>query len=52
MTCDDTNLASITVIERCGGELQDTFVDEARPVPKRRYWVPTNGRRDINSSER
>ena len=41
LTCDDTNLASIAVIERCGGELQDVFVDESHPVPKRRYWVPT-----------
>lgn len=42
VTCDDTNLASIAVIERCGGELQDVFVDQSHPVAKRRYWVPTD----------
>lgn len=41
VTCDDDNLASAAVIERCGGVLEDV-----RPVadgvpPKRRYWVPT-----------
>lgn len=40
VTCDDGNVGSATVIERCGGVLEDI-----RPVaggsPKRRYWVPT-----------
>lgn len=38
VTCDDDNLGSATVIERCGGVLEDV-----RSVPggslKRRYWV-------------
>jgi predicted acetyltransferase len=25
VTCDDTNIASATVIERCGGELESIF---------------------------
>ena len=33
VTCDDTNLASATVIERNGGVLEDI-----RGV-KRRYWI-------------
>ncbi len=41
VTCDDDNVGSATVIERCGGVLEDT-----RPMsggsPKRRYWVPTS----------
>lgn len=38
VTCDDDNLGSATVIEACGGVLEDV-----RPVPgeaaKRRYWI-------------
>ena len=42
VTCDDDNVGSATVIERCGGELQDVVdLDGSR---KRRYWVPTDGR--------
>ena len=40
VTCDDDNVGSAAVVERCGGVLEDV-----RPVaggcPKRRYWVPT-----------
>ncbi|WP_307844630.1 GNAT family N-acetyltransferase [Actinotalea solisilvae] len=40
VTCDDENVGSAAVIERCGGVLEDV-----RSVPggspKRRYWVPT-----------
>jgi len=43
VTCDDDNIGSIAVIERCGGVL-----DEALPLvpvkdaqPKRRYWIDT-----------
>jgi predicted acetyltransferase len=40
VTCDDDNLESVTVIERCSGVL-----DSVQPVvdgpPQRRYWVPT-----------
>lgn len=35
VTCDDDNVASLRVIEACGGVLEDV-----RGV-KRRYWVPT-----------
>lgn len=37
VTCDDDNVGSATVIERCGGGLQDVVGS------KRRYWVPTGG---------
>jgi predicted acetyltransferase len=40
VTCDDDNVGSAVVIERCGGVLEGI-----RPVaggsPKRRYGVPT-----------
>jgi predicted acetyltransferase len=39
VTCDDTNLASIAVIERCGGILDQT--DAAASPGKRRYWIDT-----------
>jgi predicted acetyltransferase len=39
ITCDETNLASRTVIERCGGVL-DSASDG-----KLRYWVPTSASR-------
>lgn len=44
VTCDDDNVASATVIERCGGVLENVvlFADAS---PKRRYWVPTGGTR-------
>ena len=39
LTCDDTNAASIRVIERNGGSLQETkVIDPARPR-KRYYWI-------------
>ena len=39
LTCDDTNAASIRVIERNGGSLRETRVlDTSRP-PKRYYWI-------------
>src|SRR6185312_3354514 len=37
VTCDEDNLASIAVIERLGGVLEDVRPDPDRP-PKRRYW--------------
>ncbi len=39
VTCDDDNVASVRVIERCGGVLQDIrrLADEAPPI--RRYWI-------------
>ncbi len=38
--CDDNNTGSATVIERCGGMLENV-ADVADGRPKRRYWVPT-----------
>lgn len=39
VTCDDRNLGSASVIERCGGVLQDVVPDGGSRV--RRYLVPT-----------
>jgi predicted acetyltransferase len=39
LTCDDTNVASIRVIERNGGSLRETkALDTERPL-KRYYWI-------------
>ena len=38
VTCDDDNVGSATVIERCGGVLQDV-IDCEDGIPKRRYWI-------------
>ena len=39
LTCDDTNAASIRVIERNGGSLRETkALDTNRPL-KRSYWI-------------
>ncbi|MCV2392897.1 GNAT family N-acetyltransferase [Actinotalea sp. M2MS4P-6] len=40
VTCDDTNIGSATVIERCGGVLEDVVASPGG-APKRRYWVAT-----------
>ncbi|MCL3861588.1 GNAT family N-acetyltransferase [Actinotalea sp. K2] len=42
LTCDDDNLGSARVIERCGGVLEDTVAVPGSDVPKRRYWAPTS----------
>lgn len=42
VTCDDDNVASARVIERCGGVLQDLVATDDEQ-PKRRYWVRTDG---------
>ncbi len=39
LACDDDNLASIAIIERHGGVLEDTRIDPDG-IAKRRYWVP------------
>ena len=39
ITCDEDNLASAAVIERCGGLLDSTVPGEAGARAKRRYWV-------------
>lgn len=41
VTCDDDNLGSATVIERCGGVLENV-VDLPDGRLRRRYWVPTH----------
>jgi predicted acetyltransferase len=42
VTCDDNNVASAAVIERCGGVLDGIVTDPKTGAPKRRYWVPTS----------
>ena len=39
VTCDDTNVASIATIDRCGGVFESIVEDQG--LRKRRYWVPT-----------
>jgi predicted acetyltransferase len=45
VTCDDDNVGSATIIERAGGVLEDTVVNEAGGRT-RRYWIeiPTSVR--------
>ena len=38
VTCDDDNVGSVTVIERCGGVF-DSLVECDDGPPKRRYWI-------------
>src|SRR5262249_4927669 len=38
VTCDDDNVASAAVIERCGG-VHESTVDGRDGVPIRRYWI-------------
>jgi len=38
VTCDEDNIGSATVIERCGGVLENT-VDVPGAPRKRRYWI-------------
>jgi predicted acetyltransferase len=41
VTCDDDNIGSATVIERCGGEFESLTenTENPRSAPKRRYWI-------------
>lgn len=39
ITCDDTNAASIRVIEKNGGKLTGTSVLAPNKPPKRYYWI-------------
>ena len=39
VTCDDDNIGSITVIERCGGRLDSVIIDDPSEPAKRRYWI-------------
>jgi predicted acetyltransferase len=43
VTCDDDNLGSAAVIERCGGVLEDIVPTEDGSAPKRRYWIDMKG---------
>lgn len=38
VTCDDDNVGSITVIERCGGKLEPVIHNGPSAQPIRRYW--------------
>jgi predicted acetyltransferase len=38
VTCDDDNVGSATVIERCGGAVESMIVGE-EGKPMRRYWI-------------
>jgi predicted acetyltransferase len=37
--CSDTNIGSITAIERCGGVLDDVIADDQGEPSWRRYWI-------------
>ncbi|MEO7572483.1 MAG: GNAT family N-acetyltransferase [Acidimicrobiales bacterium] len=39
VTCEDDNVGSATVIERCGGQLDSVVHDTESGKPKRRYWI-------------
>jgi predicted acetyltransferase len=39
LTCDTDNAGSMTVIERCGGVLDDDWPQTDTMPPKRRYWI-------------
>ena len=43
VTCDDTNIASSRVIEKCGGVLENV-VDPENEEKFRRYWIATRPR--------
>lgn len=39
LTCDEDNIGSATVIERCGGVFESTVESTRGGPPKRRYWI-------------
>ena len=39
VTCDNTNYASVHIIEKNGGIFENEWYNEARKVWKRRYWI-------------
>jgi predicted acetyltransferase len=41
LTCDEDNIASRRVIQRCGGILENLRDDRDSGIPKLRYWLPT-----------
>lgn len=38
VTCDETNVGSVCVIDACGGQLETTVQMPGREVPRLRYW--------------
>lgn len=52
LTCEDDNMASAAVIERCGGMLEAILPAEKGSQPMRRYWIELvpPGHRRPNSS--
>ena len=39
VTCDDDNVGSAAVIERCGGVYESSVPSDESDQPKRRYWI-------------
>ena len=39
VVCDDDNMGSATVIERCGGVLESVVTPGDGSAPFRRYWI-------------
>lgn len=39
ITCDETNIASIKIIENNGGVFQDQYNGVEVDIPKNRYWI-------------
>lgn len=39
ITCDETNLASIKIIEKAGGKLSGTYQDASKSVKTLQYWI-------------
>jgi predicted acetyltransferase len=39
VVCDDDNVGSATVIERCGGALESVVTPDDDSAPFRRYWI-------------
>jgi predicted acetyltransferase len=51
LTCDDTNVASIRVIERNGGALRETKTLGAQRPLKRYYWVTLSSWRHAGAAD-
>jgi predicted acetyltransferase len=39
VTCDDGNVGSAAVIQRCGGRFESLVESTVGGPPKRRYWI-------------
>ena len=39
VVCDDDNIGSAAVIERCGGLLESVITPDDGKPPFRRYWI-------------